>query len=62
MDPGKDLKLIIVDGCASLVRAIETVYHLWLQVCWVHKLRNIAVKLPRRTQAECLRGAKKCQR
>jgi len=45
------------DGCAGLLRAIETVYpFVAVQRCWVHKLRNIAVKLPRRT---CLRGAKK---
>jgi len=57
---GENLKLITVDGCAGLLRAIETVYpFVPVQRCWVHKLRNIAVKLPRRIQAECLRGAKK---
>ena len=28
------------------------------QRCWVHKLRNVAAKLPRRDQEACLKGAK----
>jgi transposase-like protein len=28
------------------------------QRCWVHKLRNVAAKLPRKLQEPCLKGAK----
>ena len=39
---GKNLKLIITDGCEGLAVAIQTVYpHAQHQRCWVHKMRNI---------------------
>lgn len=39
---GKNLKLIITDGCEGLAAAIQTVYpHARHQRCWVHKMRNI---------------------
>jgi len=57
---GKNLKLIAVDGCLGLLKALETVYpFVPIQRCWVHKLRNVAARLPRKIQAECLKGAKK---
>jgi transposase-like protein len=56
---GKDLFLVITDGSPGLHRALDTVYpYISRQRCWVHKLRNVAVKLPRREQASCLEGAK----
>jgi putative transposase len=46
---GKNLKLIITDGCAGLATAIQTVYPRALhQRCWVHKMRNILEKVRRR--------------
>jgi len=57
---GKSLKLIVTDGCPGLHRALMTVYpYVPIQRCWAHKLRNVAAKLPRKVQEECLYGAKK---
>jgi putative transposase len=39
---GRNLLLIVTDGCAGLAAALETVYpHVKHQRCWVHKMRNI---------------------
>jgi putative transposase len=39
---GKNLALIVTDGCAGLAAAIATVYpRAKHQRCWVHKMRNI---------------------
>ena len=57
---GKQAKLVTTDGCPGLHRALDTVYpYIPRQRCWAHKLRNVASKLRRRNQAECLRQAKK---
>jgi putative transposase len=46
---GKNLRLIVTDGCPGLAAAIETVYPRALhQRCWVHKMRNILEKVRRR--------------
>ena len=46
---GKNLKLIVTDGCPGLAAAIQVVYPRALhQRCWVHKMRNIAKKLRKR--------------
>ena len=43
---GKNLLLIVTDGCAGLAAAIQTVYPRVLhQRCWVHKMRNILEKV-----------------
>lgn len=56
---GKQLLLVVTDGSPGLHRALDTVYpYVSRQRCWVHKLRNVAVKLPRRIQEACLKGAK----
>jgi transposase-like protein len=56
---GKNLRLIVTDGCAGLHQALTTIYpYIPRQRCWAHKLRNVAAKLPRRVQEECLYGAK----
>jgi len=56
---GSRLDLIITDGAPGLHAACEMVYpYTPRQRCWVHKLRNVAVKLNRKDQEECLRGAK----
>lgn len=56
---GKTLRLIVTDGCSGLQRALDTVYpYVERQWCWVHKLRNVARRLPRKIQKECLAGAR----
>ena len=56
---GKALKLITTDGCPGLHQALDTVYpYSPRQRCWAHKLRNVAAKLRRKHQEECLSGAK----
>jgi putative transposase len=57
---GKRLKLVVTDGCAGLHKALESVYpYVPRQRCWVHKLRNLASRLPRKIEDECLKGAKR---
>jgi len=57
---GTGLCLVTTDGCPGLHRALDTVYpYVPRQRCWAHKLRNVAAKLRRRDQAECLSQAKK---
>lgn len=56
---GKNLRLITTDGSAGLIAAIKTVWPaVPRQRCWVHKLRNVAGKLRKRNETECLYGAK----
>jgi len=55
---GGNLKLIIMDGGAGLWAAAQEVYPLVEhQLCWVHKLRNVAKYCPKRYQAECVSQA-----
>lgn len=57
---GKALELIITDGSPGLHQALDTVFpYIQRQRCWAHKLRNIAVKVRRCHQEECLTGAKR---
>jgi len=43
---GKNLQLIVTDGCPGLAAAIQTIYPRALhQRCWVHKMRNILEKV-----------------
>ena len=57
---GKNLELIVIDGCPGLRQALDMVYpYVKVQRCWAHKLRNVANKLPRRIQDACLKGAKR---
>jgi len=43
---GRNLALIVTDGCAGLAAAIQTVYpRAKHQRCWVHKMRNILQKV-----------------
>jgi putative transposase len=56
---GKRLDLITTDGCPGLHQALDTVYpYIKRQKCWAHKLRNIAAKLHRSNQEQCLKGAR----
>lgn len=60
---GDALKLVVTDGCSGLHKALDTVYpYVDRQLCWVHKLRNVAARLPRKIQKECLAGVKKIYR
>lgn len=46
---GRNLQLIITDGCEGLAAALQTVYpQVPHQRCWVHKMRNILEKVRRR--------------
>jgi len=57
---GKNLQLVITDGCAGLARALETVYpRVRHQRCWVHKMRNILEKVRRRDEKEVKAEAQK---
>lgn len=56
---GRALRLVVTDGDPGLQAALDLVYPVVArQRCWVHKLRNVAGKLPRRLQAACLAEAK----
>lgn len=56
---GTSLVLIVTDGNPGLCRALDLVYpYVPRQRCWVHKLRNVASKLPKRVEKVCLEGAK----
>jgi len=57
---GQHCKLISTDGGTGLHAALDTVYHyIPRQRCWAHKLRNVANRIRRKDQAECLAAAKK---
>lgn len=57
---GAQLQLIATDGATGLAAAIAIVYpRVPHQRCWAHKLRNVAAKLPRKVQRECLWDAKR---
>jgi len=57
---GDLLNLATIDGNRALALAIDTVYpYVDVQRCWVHKLRNIATKLPKKAYETCLFDAKK---
>ncbi len=57
---GDKLRSIIVDGGKGLLAASGLVYpHVSRQRCWMHKLRNIAQRIPGKYREECLAGAKK---
>ena len=57
---GDFLNLVTIDGNRALALAVNTVYpYVDVQRCWVHKLRNIASKLPKKAYDTCLFDAKK---
>lgn len=46
---GRQLQLVVTDGCAGLAAALQTVYpRVAHQRCWVHKLRNLLGAVRRR--------------
>ncbi len=57
---GRQLGLVITDGCAGLAAAIQTVYPRALhQRCWVHKMRNLRDGVRRRDQDRVKRDAQR---
>ena len=55
---GKNLLLIVTDGCPGLAAAIATVYPRALhQRCWVHKMRNILERVRQRDYEAVKAGA-----
>ena len=57
---GKNLQLVITDGCAGLAGALETVYpRVRHQRCWVHKMRNLLERVKRRDEKEVKAEAQK---
>ena len=55
---GRNLALIVTDGCAGLAAAIQTVYpRAKHQRCWVHKMRNILQKVKKCDYDEVKRKA-----
>ncbi len=54
---GRQLDLIVTDGCAGLAAAIPTVYpRVRHQRCWVHRMRNILEKVRKRDYDAVKRG------
>ena len=57
---GKNLKLIVSDGCKGLHNGIALVYPLTPhQLCWAHKMRNIIGNVKRADQKEVQKGLSK---
>jgi putative transposase len=57
---GEHLKLITTDGNAGLIAALDTAWpYVNRQRCWFHKQGNIASKVHKRNQAECLEGVRR---
>ncbi|MBM3313139.1 IS256 family transposase [candidate division WOR-3 bacterium] len=57
---GVGLWLVTVDGGKGLIAAAREVWpQVPLQRCWVHKLRNLASKLPAKYRETCLAEAKR---
>lgn len=49
---GRQLQLIVTDGCAGLAAALQTIYpRVAHQRCWVHKMRNLVGAVRRPDQA-----------
>lgn len=56
---GDKLSLIVTDGSPGIIRAVEMIYPgVARQRCWAHKSRNVADKVRRRNQDECMAGLK----
>lgn len=56
---GKNLKLVVIDGNKGLENALSFVYpNSLVQRCWVHKLKNVANKCPRKLQEDVISEAR----
>jgi len=57
---GRQLQMVISDGCPGLAAAIEVIYpRARHQRCWVHKMRNLRDGVRRRDQAAVKRDAQR---
>jgi len=57
---GSQLRLIVMDGSLGLWKAVRGAYpQVETQLCWVHKLRNVANACPDRHRGACLEEAAK---
>jgi len=57
---GRQLHLVLSDGCAGLAAAMETVYpRARHQRCWVHKMRNLRDGVRRRDQSQIKHDAQR---
>jgi len=57
---GRNLNLIISDGCPGLWAATQEVFpFIPHQLCWAHKLRNVANKCPKKYLKDCIARARK---
>jgi len=57
---GRQLQMVLSDGCAGLAAAIETIFpQARHQRCWVHKMRNLRDAVRRRDQAAVKRDAQR---
>jgi transposase-like protein len=57
---GEHLQLITTDGNAGLIAALDTAWpYVNRQRCWFHKQGNIASKVHKRNQPECLEGVRR---
>jgi putative transposase len=57
---GRQLQLVLSDGCAGLAAAIETIYpRARHQRCWVHKMRNLRDGVRRRDQPQVKHDAQR---
>ncbi len=60
---GEHLQLITTDGGSGLAKALPLVYgDVPHQLCWVHKLRNVAKHLKKSQERECLAQAQELYR
>jgi transposase-like protein len=56
---GAQAELAVLDGNVGLWNAVDMVWpHLRCQLCWAHKLRNVANHLPKRLQKPCMSQAR----
>ncbi len=56
---GKNVKLIVTDGCHGLWNAVDLVFpSVPHQTCWAHKMRNILEKVRKKDQAAVHKGLK----
>jgi len=60
---GSQLQLVITDGGSGVGKALPLVYgDVPHQLCWAHKLRNVAKHLKKSQEALCLAGAQEIYR
>lgn len=56
---GRFLRLVTTDGCPGLISALQMVYpFVRRQLCWFHKMQNVAGKVRKRDQLAVVSGAR----